>query len=163
MNQPAQFTLPLAACAAIAADVTHYGATQRVETGGFLLMPRGTSDVGVVAVAGSRGIVRAPLYLHLSGAAVEMISEWADDNDHRIVGQFHSHLRDAFLSDIDRCSGFCVDGFVSAVIPNFTSLMADSATWGWWRYGSRDWQPIEPPNTTMSPVTVITFDEFSIK
>jgi proteasome lid subunit RPN8/RPN11 len=163
VTEEVPFTLSPTASNAIAQDIAGYGTAHRAETGGFLLTLRGTNNVDVVALAGSLGITRAFAQFRISGAAIDTLSEWAEERNHRIVGQYHSHCQDAFLSEIDRRSGFCVEGFVSAVVPDFEAPTSDPARWGWWRYTAGEWRQLVGPPTTTAQVEVITFDEGGIR
>lgn len=148
MTETVGFVLPTTSSQIVADHVASYG-RQRigVETGGFLLAPAGRAVVDIVAVTGVKGITRKPDQFHISGAAIEALAEWAEDHHHRIVAQFHSHGLGAFLSSIDRASGFRVAGFTTTVVPNFADPCPEPSSWGWWRYRNGDWQLASPPAT----------------
>jgi hypothetical protein len=156
MTQPA---VTVAAVAAIAAEVARYGVAG-VETGGFLLVPRSNPTVTTVAaMTGATGIVRRPDQLVISAAAVDILSEWADDHDLRIAVQFHSHGGTAFLSPVDRRGGVRVDGFTSAVIPTFRTPPAAATAWTWFAFAHGAWHPRPPLPTVPGGIGIVAFDE----
>jgi hypothetical protein len=151
-----------AAVAAMVAEVAHHGAAG-VETGGFLLVPRSDPTLTVVAaMAGAAGIARRPDQLIISGPAVDVLSEWADDRDLRIAVQFHSHATAAFLSPIDRRGGVRVDGFISTVLPTFHAPPPATSRWGWYRFADGDWNPRPAPATVAGATQTIRFDEVGV-
>jgi proteasome lid subunit RPN8/RPN11 len=134
-----------------------------VETGGFLLVHRPDPAVtGVLALAGATGIVRQPDQFIISGAAVDLLSEWAENYDLRVVAQFHSHRGPAFLSSIDRRGGMRVAGFISAVIPNFRRPPASPDAWAWFTFIAGGWQLRPPLRSVRGEVQIISFDEEGI-
>jgi hypothetical protein len=156
MTEPA---VTKAAVAAIVAEVARYGAAG-VETGGFLLVPRSNPTITtVVATAGTTGIVRRPNQFIISGAAVDVLSGWADNHDLRIAAQFHSHGNAAFLSPIDRRGGIRIDGFVSTVIPTFHTPPAAMTAWAWFTFAKGNWQPRPALATVAGGIDTVTFDE----
>jgi hypothetical protein len=147
------------AVSSMVAHVAEYGITG-VESGGFLLAPAGAT-VEVVALAGSAqaGIVRRPEQLIISGAAIEVLCEWADDAGLRIVAQFHSHRRGTSLSPIDKVGGMRVQEFVSIVIPRFANPETDASSWGWWHFDSRTWRTRAAFDVVTGRTRTIVFDE----
>jgi hypothetical protein len=151
-----------AAVAAVVADVARYGAAG-VETSGFLLVPRSDPTMtAVAAMAGAAGITRCPDQLIISGAAVDVLSEWADNHDLRVAVQFHSHAAAAFLSPIDRRGGIRIDGFISTVLPTFHAPPAATARWGWFVFADGDWNPRPALATVAGGIQTIRFDEDGI-
>jgi hypothetical protein len=155
-----ELTLPNAAAAAVVGDVTRYGA-KNVETGGFLLAPRGEDTISIVALAGDAGITRRRDLFQLSECALDRLFAHADERDLWIPAQFHSHGLNAFMSACDVDHGLSVHGFVTTIVPYFASPPEDAAQWGWWRFGSA-WTPVAPPSTSHAPVRVIAFAEDGI-
>jgi hypothetical protein len=155
--------MPADAVATVTADVRLWGnprlQTDGVETGGFLLAPRGGQAVSVVALAGTRGVLRTPLQFTVSGQAIEVLSEWADEHSLRILAQFHSHRDGAALSPIDRVGGIRVENFVTTVVPTFSNPPTDPTRWGWWRFYRGDWMPEPRPISGAGGVQAVLFDE----
>ena len=156
------FALPATAGRVIAEEVRRFG-QRDVETGGFLLAPRGHSTVTVVAFAGEAGIIRERLLFQVSALALDQLFGFADQRSCRIPAQFHSHAAGAFLSFTDQQLGFRVNGFTSAVIPRFTDPPAGVPTWGWWRFSSENWTPCQPPQTKGDDMEAVTFDEEGVR
>lgn len=165
MNEAVAFMVPTAASRIVADHVAAYGRRRiGVETGGFLLAPVGSAVVDTVAVTGVEGIARRPDQFHISGPAIEALTEWAEEHDRRVVAQFHSHQFGAFLSPIDRVSGFRVGGFTTTVVPDFVDPCPDPSTGGWWRYRGGDWQPASPPVTaTVGTAEMRVFDAAGVQ
>ena len=138
-------------------DVARFGAAS-VETGGFLLAPRGEDRISIVALAGTHGIERHRRLFQISELALDRLFGYADDHDLWIPAQYHSHQRDAFMSPTDTDHGLCVEGFVSAIVPFYASPPRDPARWGWWDY-ERGWRRIAPPDGSTATVAFIMFDE----
>lgn len=156
-----ELTLPEAATAAVIADVLRFG-TARVETGGFLLAPRGSDAISAVALAGSGGIVRRRDLFQVSDLALDRLFAYADENGLWIPAQFHSHGHGAFMSACDVEHGLSVAGFVTTIVPHFAEPPADPASWGWWRYDG-GWVPVGPPRPSFDGVVVITVDEEPVR
>jgi hypothetical protein len=152
------FALPATAGYVIAEETRQYG-QRGVETGGFLLTPHERAPVKVVAFAAQVGIIRERLLFQVSALALDKLFGFADQRRCRIPAQFHSHAAGAFLSLTDRQLGLRVNGFTSAVIPNFADPLAAVAAWGWWRFLSDAWTPCQPPQIEGHGVEVVTFDE----
>lgn len=155
-----ELALPRSAAATVVAEVARFG-TVRVETGGFLLAPRDSDAVTIVALAGTVGIVRRRDLFQISDLALDRVFSYADEHDLWIPAQFHSHGMAAFMSECDVEHGLSVAGFVTTIVPYFAAPPADPAGWGWWRYQG-EWTPISPPRTTTAHVTVICFDEDNV-
>jgi hypothetical protein len=152
------FALPAMAGHAIAEEVRQFG-QRGVETGGFLLAPRGQGAVSVMAFAGEVGIIRERLQFQVSALALDQLFGFADRRSCWIPAQFHSHAVGAFLSRTDQQLGLRVRGFISAVIPDFANPPSGVAAWGWWRFSSEDWIPSPPPQIEGDDLEVVTFDE----
>lgn len=153
--------VPDAAISIVLADVIPFG-TEAVETGGFLLAPRGSETISVVALAGTVGILRSRHLFQISDLALDRLFAYADERDLWIPAQFHSHARAAFMSPTDIDHGLSVEGFVTTIVPHFAAPPAQPSRWGWWQY-NRGWTPISPPHGTTDAVSVITFDQDSIR
>ena len=140
--------------------VADYGQLD-VETGLFLAGPRGSDTVTTVAFAGSRGVERQWGLLTLSGNAITKLLRFLTQQDLVALAQVHSHQGAAFLSRTDLEHGFSVEGFTSAVIPNYSQPPHDPHSWGWWRYQGDEWRPTQPfeLTTSVTAVTAVTFDE----
>ena len=156
------FALPATAGRVIAEEVRRFG-QRDVETGGFLLAPRGHGTVTVVAFAGEAGIIRERLLFQVSALALDQLFGFADQRSCRIPAQFHSHAAGAFLSFTDQQLGLRVNGFTSAVIPRFADPPAGVPAWGWWRFSSENWTPCQPPETKGDDMEVVTFDEEGVR
>lgn len=149
--------LPQAAAKAVIADVALLG-REGLETGGFLLAPRGSEQVSIVARCATAGIVRRAGLFQVSERALDRLFEYADQHELWIPVQFHSHKLAALLSPCDVEHGLSVEGFVTTIVPYFRAPSADPARWGWWRYRS-GWTPARAPETSPGPSRVIVFDE----
>jgi hypothetical protein len=159
----AGFDLPADAARAVIDDVTGYGTTG-VETGGFFAVPRDEEAVSMVALAGTTGIVRERLYFQISERALDRLFSYADEASLWLPAQFHSHAEGAFLSRTDKEHGLSVDGFVSAVVPDFAGPPAEPSAWGWWEYHSRLWHQIASPQTLPAgEVRIVLFDEDGVR
>lgn len=156
------FALPTAAGQVIAEEVRQFG-QRRVETGGFLLVPREHTTVTVVAFAGEAGIIRKRLLFHVSALALDQLFGFADQRSCWVPAQFHSHAAGAFLSFTDQQLGLRVNGFTSAVIPCFADPPAGVAAWGWWRFSTEDWAPCRSPRIEGGGLEVVTFDEEGVR
>jgi hypothetical protein len=146
--------------------VSHIGCYGRlgVETGGFLLAAAvDPAAVTMVALAGAKGIVRGPDRFVVSGLAVDILSEWAEQDDLRIVAGVHSHAGAARLSLIDQESGFRVEGFTSIVVPRFAAPPTDPSHWGWYRFTLGSWRDRMPGTTRPDPGVTVIFDEDGVR
>jgi len=158
-TQPSpRLALPAIAGHIIAEEVRQFG-QRGVETGGFLLAPRGQGTVTVMAFAGEAGIIREHLLFQVSALALDQLFGFADQRSCWIPAQFHSHTAGPFLSITDQQLGLRVNGFTSAVIPHFANPPAKMTGWGWWRYSSEGWAPCQPPQIIGNDMEVVTFDE----
>jgi hypothetical protein len=159
--------IPAVGVAALIGEATTFGA-RGLETGGFLLAPR-TATVGAnpavaaVALAGDTGISRGRDMFQVSGHALDRIFTFADDHGLWIPALLHSHRAGALLSATDQRHGLGVDGFISAVIPEYSGPPRDLARWGWWRFESGRWCGAAPGRTTGGTVEVLRFDEGGIR
>jgi hypothetical protein len=157
-----RFALPATAGHVIAEEVRRFG-QRGVETGGFLLAPRGHGTVTVLAFAGEAGIIRERLLFQVSALALDQLFGYADQRSCWVPAQFHSHAAGASLSFTDQQLGLRVNGFTSAVIPRFADPPDGVAAWGWWRYSSEDWNPCQLPRIRGDVVEVVTFDEEGVR
>jgi hypothetical protein len=158
---------PAPACtvAAIDAVVDHvrcYGHLG-VETGGFLYMAPDSEIVGGVALTGTKGITRQRGLFRISGEAIDALFSWAEDASLYVPIQWHSHAIEAFLSYVDRKSGFSVDGFISAVLPFFKNPPADLSKWSWNIFQEGDWSLVEAPKVVDGAVQIVVFDEDGVR
>lgn len=146
--------------------VSHIGWYGRlgVETGGFLLAAAvDPAAVTMVALAGVKGIVRGPGRFVVSGLAVDILSEWAEGHDLRIIAGIHSHGGAARLSLIDQESGFRVEGFTSIVVPRFAVPPTDPSHWGWYRFTLGSWRDRTRGTTRPDPGITVIFDEDGVR
>jgi hypothetical protein len=152
--------IPITIAEAVHDNVIAYGKLD-VETGLFLLAPRGSDTVTSVAFAGTRGVERRPDRFALSARAVSKLLRHLGEHDLLAAAQVHSHRGRAFLSQTDLDHGFSVEGFISAVIPHYDRPPSDPRGWGWWRYERGRWEPIEPfsLSANASDVSAVIFDE----
>ena len=150
-----QLMLPQEAVRTALDHVRRYGGAD-VETGLFLLAPRGSDAVGIVALTGNKGITRRRNMFAVSGAAL-------DGEDLVVLAQLHSHGGRAFLSPTDTEHGFAVEGFTSTVVPSYNAPPTDPARWGWWRYEAGAWRAILPPTTLDGSVRCVMFDEEGVR
>lgn len=162
MKLPNELTLPQEAVRIAVDHVRRYGG-EDVETGVFLLAPRGSDAIGVVALTGDQGITRRRNVFAVSGTALDVLFEWADGEDLVVLAQLHSHGGRAFLSPTDIEHGFAVEGFTSTVVPRYNAPPTDPARWGWWRYEGGAWRAILPPTALDGPVRCVMFDEEGVR
>lgn len=164
MNTPARTPLALPATAGpvITQEVRGFG-QRDVETGGFLLAPKGQGTVTVVAFAGQAGVTRQRQLFKVSALALDQLFAFAGQRACWVPAQFHSHAADAFLSFTDQQYGLRVSGFISAVVPRFADPPTDLAAWGWWRFSSENWTPFQPPPIQGHEVEAVIFDEEGIR
>lgn len=147
---------------ALVSEVGSWG-IRGAETGGFLLAPeRQPGRASVLALAGGPGVVRRRDVFIVSGTAIERLFSWAADGELLIRAQVHSHARGAFLSPTDLRHGFDVDGFITAVVPNFAAPSAEPSHWGWWRRGEDQWRPVRAPDVVAGAVETVHFDEAGV-
>lgn len=158
---PNDVILPQAAASAVVADVALFG-QRRLETGGFLLAPRGSEQTLIVARCATAGILRRAGLFQVSERALDRLFEYADQHELWIPVQFHSHKLAALLSPCDIEHGLSVEGFVTTIVPYFHAPSADPARWGWWRYRG-GWKRASSPETSPTPAHVIVFDEDGVR
>lgn len=162
MKLPNELALPREAVRVAVDHVRRYGG-EDVETGLFLLAPRGSDSVHVVALTGDKGITRRRNVFAVSGAALDVLFEWADGEDLVVLAQLHSHGGRAFLSPTDTEHGFAVEGFASAVVPRYKAPPTYPARWGWWRYEGGAWRAILPPTVLDASFRCVIFDEEAVR
>ena len=153
-----QFTVPTDMSATIA-SVAQITGGQLVETGGFLLGAVNTTDATGLALTGDAGIERRKDLFQVSGLALSVLFEWADDHGMTVIAQWHSHRLGAFLSPTDLKYGLNVRDFHTSVIPHYQNPSRDPADWGWWTYNGTSWAVSAPPRSTSSAFRTITFEE----
>lgn len=133
-----------------------------VETGLFLVAPRGSEHVTLVAFAGTRGVIRHPGQFAVTGRAMSQLLRHLAERDLVVCAQVHSHRGPAGLSKTDLAHGFSVDGFITAVIPHYGRPPLDPRQWGWWRYKHGRWS-VTPPfrlaDEEIAATSTIVFDE----
>lgn len=151
-------TVPIGAAAVVVAEVAGFGSVNK-ETGGFLLAENGRTEISLVAVAGETGVLRARDLFQITSTALDRLFRFAEEHDVWIPVQFHSHRRHAFLSNADARHGFCVEGFVSAVVPTYDQPPKAASDWGWWCFHDAAWQTMEAPAASTVGVAVLRFDE----
>jgi hypothetical protein len=123
----------------LVAEVEAYG-TLPAETGAFLMAREDAPDeLALVAVPGSAGVVRRRDLFEASAEALAGLFDRATDEGLVIRAQLHSHRRGAFLSRTDLEHGFDVEGFVTCVMPRYSSPPRDPALWTWWRFEAGSW------------------------
>ena len=135
-----------------------------LETGGLLLAASSEPNhLRVLALAGSRGIVRHPDQFVISGGAVERLFAWAEERSLRVRALVHSHGTLAAMSPTDRKHGFSVEGFTSVIIPHFVAPPEVLAAWGWWRFTGGFWRSTIPGLEIDGAAEVVVFDEAGIQ
>jgi hypothetical protein len=155
--------IPTLAVAAIVADVKRYGLLGR-ETGMFLIASNDSPRrVEGVAWPKSVGVIRRRDAFGVSGLALARLFEHLDLIDRRVIALVHSHRLDAFLSDVDLTHGFSVEGFVSAIVPNYCRPPGEVSEWGWWRFEEGRWSTAMAPEEVVANFLEIRFDETGIK
>lgn len=165
MTPRSRFTIEPSCVAAITAAVRDHG-RQCVETGAYLLACQdGPLHMCVAAVTGTSGVQRSARLLRVSAAANAELYLWAARERFTIVAYVHSHLAGAFLSRTDCEESLNIEGFVSAVVPDFANPHEDPGGWGWWRFLNGGWVEIDAPRvgslTTDSRIMV--FDEEGVR
>lgn len=156
-----ELTLPRAGANAVIEEARRYG-TLSLETGGFLLAPRGSEQITSVACAGSTGIARRPELFQVSERALDCLFEHAEERDLWIPAQFHSHMFEAALSLCDLQHGLSVEGFQTTIVPFFHSPPSDPVRWGWWQYRTA-WEPVNAPASSDAAVQVVSFDADGVR
>jgi hypothetical protein len=159
---PNALSLPAGAARRIAADARAHGLTD-VETGGFLMAPRGRDAVRIVAFAGVTGVVRRRRLFQISAGAIDKLFEHADQNELWIPAQFHSHGGTAFLSPTDKRHGLAVEGFVSVVVPFYAAPSDNPSSWGWWQYRAGEWVPTRAAGASLADSAYLRFDEDGVR
>ena len=154
--------VPADAVVGVIKEVRAFG-RHRLETGGFLLAPRGTSTISTVALAGDVGIVRRHNLFQVSALALDRLFTFADDHGLSAPAQFHSHGVGAFLSESNEKHGLCVEGFISVVVPQFFDPPGEMGEWGWWRYDGGRWITITAWRRRNGAADVVRFDEDGIR
>lgn len=134
-----------------------------VEAGGFLLGGGENPVATVLALAEGRGVERSRGIFRVSGRAIDQLFAWAEERELRVWAQVHSHPRGSFLSDIDEREGFRVEGFISAVIPDYSDPSEAPSAWGFWRFAGGAWSAIESAQTTGAAGSVYTFSEDGVR
>lgn len=159
----AAVTLPAGAVDDLVLHIEEYG-RRGVETGGFLLASAADpATITTVALAGAKGILRGPGRFVVSGLAVDILSEWAEEEDLRIIAGLHSHGGAARLSLIDKESGFRVEDFTSVVVPRFAAPPTDPSHWGWYRFTLGLWRVRMHGTTRPDPGVTVIFDEDGVR
>ena len=136
---------------------------QDKEAGGFLLGSHDAPSVDILALAEGPGVERSRGLFRVSGKALDRLFAWAEENDCRVWAQVHSHPRGSFLSDTDETYGFRVEGFISAVIPDYATPPLQPETWGWWTFAGGVWRSVSAAGTVERPARIITFDEDGVR
>lgn len=136
---------------------------QDKEAGGFLLGSGDGSSAHVLALAEGVGIERSRGVFRVSGKALEQLFAWAEVENCRVWAQVHSHPRGSFLSDTDERYGFRVEGFISAVIPDYATPPRTPDAWGWWTFAEGIWQSVGAPSVTRAETRIVVFDEEGVK
>jgi len=156
-DQPG-IAVPPTAIELITAEVRGYG-HHRLETGGFLMLPRDTTTVSIVAFTGAAGILRRHNLFEISEGALDRLFAFADDHDLQVPVQFHSHEMGAFLSRTDAEHGLRVEGFTSVVVPTYSAPPCDMGRWGWWCFTAGVWAATAALPIGHGPVSAVRFDE----
>lgn len=158
MTDRPDLAVPPSAIELVASEVRAYG-HRRLETGGFLMLPRDAPTVSIVAFAGTAGILRRRNLFQISAGALDRLFAFADDHDLQAPVQFHSHQTGAFLSRIDAEHGLRVEGFTSVIVPTYSAPPGDIRRWGWWCFTAGAWAATAVPPIGHGPVTAVRFDE----
>jgi hypothetical protein len=95
----------------------------------------------------------------VGGKALDHLFAWAETENLRVWAQVHSHPRGSFLSGTDKTYGFRVEGFISAVIPDYAEAPLAADAWGWWTFARGEWRSTVPPTVTAGSSRVFTFSE----
>lgn len=158
-----ELTIPTALATPVVEEVAHYGA-MRLETGGLLVAPRGSTDVTGIAIAGARGIVRRPDLFQISEHALDVLFTYVDERDLWVPCHVHSHRFGAFMSHTDASHGINVEGFTCTIIPNFERPSSAATDWNWWTFTAGSWRSIAPPRMRDDGVReLLTFDEDGVR
>jgi hypothetical protein len=163
MSRDDQLALTEPVRLALLAEVQVFG-KRDLETGGLLLATSSEPNhLHVLALAGSRGIVRRPYQFVISAAAVERLFGWAEECGLRVRAMVHSHGTLAAMSPTDRRHGFTVEGFTSVIVPHFAAPPEAPSAWGWWRFTSGVWRSTVPGLQAEGTAEVVVFDETGIQ
>lgn len=156
------FTLAAPLLTPLQDHVRHWG-KQDKEAGGFLLGSGEGASAHVLALAEGVGIERSRGVFRVSGKALEQLFAWAETEKCRVWAQVHSHPRGSFLSQTDETYGFRVEGFISAVIPDYARPPRTPVSWGWWTFADGIWQSVGAPSVTGGETRIVVFDEEGVK
>jgi hypothetical protein len=130
-------------------EVETYGALP-AETGAFLMgREDAPHELALIAVPGPAGVVRRRDLFEVSAEALAGLFDLATEEGLVIRAQLHSHRRGAFLSWTDLEHGFNVEGFVTCVMPRYSSPPREPALWSWWRFEGGSW--VDHPAPTVIP------------
>lgn len=162
MNETGDNFLSTSSVKSVTDEVRSFGLLG-LETGGFLLMPRGAATISIVALAGDTGIVRRRDLFQISARALDRLFTFADERDLWVPTQFHSHRQGAFLSIVDKSHGLSVEGFISIVVPRFVDPQPDPRAWGWWQNKENQWVEVAPWNHRHGGAEVVRFDEDGVR
>jgi len=165
MISASRLTIEPKCVTAVIAAVGEHG-RRGVETGVYLLAcAEDPLHISVAAITGATGIQRSSRYLRVSAAANAEVYSWAAREGLTIVAYAHSHLAGAFLSRTDCEESLNVEGFISAVVPNFAHPPAHPGAWGWWRFLDGAWAAIDRPHVRTLAVggRVVVFDEEGVR
>jgi len=158
-----RLTLPTTFAAVVVDELAHFGA-RGLETGGFLVAPRGGSDVSGIAFAGDRGIVRRPDLLQISERALNALFTYVEERDLWLPCHIHSHRFQAFMSPTDASNGINAEGFSCAIVPDFERPSPVVADWGWWSFASGSWHATSSPRLRDAVLSeLVTFDEDGVR
>lgn len=148
--------------AAIQEHVASWGKLNR-ETGAFLLRQRAGDMVDMVAWPLVAGITRSRGQFAVSGRALARLFDWCGDEDIQIAALLHSHKYEAFLSPVDLKHGFAAEGFLSTIVPDYTTPSGDPDEWGWWSFRGGEWVDAPaPPLVADATFSGVSFDESGV-
>jgi proteasome lid subunit RPN8/RPN11 len=116
-------------------DLSDWG-QRGTESIAFLLGNRNESRASVTAVvlAEEPGVERDPFHLRLTEDWMLQLAICAEERDEIVVGHFHSHGMEAFLSDVDEHHIFHAPGCFSFVVPDFALTPASKNPERWAAY-----------------------------
>ncbi|MBV8861856.1 MAG: hypothetical protein JO082_14355 [Mycobacterium sp.] len=155
--------LPGNAQQALCDSVAEYGHLG-VETGGLLMCPPDTDNVGVVALAGHAGVTRQYGLFVLTMPVIDQAFTFAEDMGLQIRCQVHSHAGRAALSPLDQRGNLRINGFLAAVIPTFADPPQQPSSWGWWTFRGGSWRATAPASTDPnSTAKILTIDADGIR
>jgi proteasome lid subunit RPN8/RPN11 len=151
--------IPPRGVSAIVADVRTWG-SYGLETGAVLLTSPGDDAVGVVALAGTSGVIRRPGLFVLTHKVIDTLFTYAEDRGLQARAQVHSHRGRAFLSKTDREGNIRLPGFIASVVPRFQAPSDRLEDWGWWTFARGDWEPTAcgQVDHDAADATVVTVD-----